>query len=321
MKIGRVPLWLVLACALPMTQVWAQGYPNRVIRVIVPFPGGSSTDIVARSVADGLGPLLGQTLVIENKPGAGGRIGAEFVARAAPDGYTVMVQSSAHTVNPALYPDLAYDTLKDFAGVTPLANLPNVLIVPPGRFKSAQELVTWARANPGKLNIASAGVGSATHMNAEKFAARAGFKFTHVPFKGTPEIMTELMNARVDAYFGPLNAVLPFIQEKRVAVLAVGTEKRSPVLADVPTTIEAGVPDSAYNFWLGLLVPAKTPRDIVEKLNTETVKVLQSLQLVERFRTLGANPMPMTPAEFDAYIKAELASIAEIVKAAGIKAN
>jgi tripartite-type tricarboxylate transporter receptor subunit TctC len=321
MRIGQGAAWLVLAGTLATSPAWGQGYPNRVIRVIVPFPGGSSTDIVARSVADGLGPALGQTLVIENKPGAGGRIGAEFVARAAPDGYTVMVQSSAHTVNPALYPDLPYDTLKDFAGVTPLAALPNVLIVPPGRFKSAQELVGWARANPGKLNIASAGVGSATHMNTEKFAARAGFKFTHVPFKGTPEIMTELMNGRVDAYFGPLNAVLPFIQDKRVVALAVGTEKRSAVLADVPTTIEAGVPDSAYNFWLGLLVPAKTPRDIVDKLNTETVKVLQSPQLVERFRTLGASPMPMTPSEFDAYIKAELASIGQIVKAAGIKAN
>jgi len=299
----------------------AQAWPNRIIRFVVPFSAGSATDIVARALAERLGPALGQTIVIDNRPGAGGRIGAEQVARAAPDGYTLLVQSSAHTANPAIYADLPYDTLADFAPVSMLVNLPNVLIVPKGRFESVAALVAYAKANPGKLNFASAGVGSATHMNAEKFRARAGIVYTHIPFKGTPEVITELLAGRVDAYFVPLSAGVGFIKEDRVTALAVGTAQRSPLLPELPTTIEAGVPDSDYNFWLALFAPARTPEEIVGRLNAETAKALASPEMVERLRALGANAMPMTPQALDAYIRAEMPAIAQIVREAGIKGN
>jgi tripartite-type tricarboxylate transporter receptor subunit TctC len=310
------------AVVLTATSASAQGFPNKPIRIIVPFTPGSSTDITARAVADKLTQSLGQPVLVENRAGAGGRVGSDAVAKSAPDGYTLLVNSSAHTVNPAIYSDMPFDTAADFAGITPLANLPNVLIISPAKnIKTVAELVTYAKGGVGKLNFASAGVGSATHMNAEKFSARAGIKHTHVPFRGTPEAVNDVIAGRVDVYFCPLNAALSHIQAGTVLALAVGTAQRSPVLPNIPTTIEAGVPDSDYNFWVGMLAPAKTPRDIVRKLNEETVKVLNSPDLKERFANLGAAPMPMTPEQFDAYIKAELPTIAAIVKAADIKAN
>ncbi|HJQ56618.1 MAG TPA: tripartite tricarboxylate transporter substrate binding protein [Vineibacter sp.] len=300
----------------------AQDYPNRPVRFIIPFTAGSSTDIVARALSERLSGALGQPVVVENKPGAGGRVGADFVAKSPADGYTILVNSSAHTVNAAIYTDLPFDTAKDFAAITALANLPNVLIIAPSKgIKTIAELVAYAKARPGQLNFASAGVGSGTHMNAEKFRARAGFTHTHVPFRGTPEAITEVMNGRVDVYFAPLNAALPFIKDGRVLALAVGTAQRSPLLPDVPTTIEAGVPASDYDFWVGMLAPAKTPAPIITRLHAETVKALQSPELAERLTSLGATPMPMTPEKFDAFIRAELAGNAEIVKDAGIKAN
>ena len=323
MRVVRALLFVLFAVtALPAARAVAQDYPNRPIRFVVPFTAGSSTDIAARAVADRLGTAMGQPIVVENRPGAGGRVGAEAVAKATPDGYTLLVHSSAHTANPAIYKDLPFDTANDFAAITPLVNLPNVLIVAPSKgFKTVGDLVAYAKANPGKLNFASAGVGSATHMNAEKFRSRAGIQYTHVPFKGTPEVLSDLMNGRVDAYFVPLNAGLPYIRDNRVVALAVGTAQRSPLLPDVPTTIEAGVAGSDYNFWLGMLAPAKTPRPIITRLNAETVKSLQSPELTERLKALGAVPMPMSPEQFDAYIRAELVSIADIVKAAGITPN
>lgn len=322
MKIVQTALLAVLGVAIPGMYAGAQDYPNRPIKFVIPFTAGSSTDIVARALSERLGAALGQPIVVENKPGAGGRVGAEFVVKSPPDGYTLLVNSSAHTVNPAIYSDLPFDTARDFAPITPLANLPNVLIIAPSKgIKSIAELVTYAKSKPGQLNFASAGVGSGTHMNAEKFRARAGFQHTHVPYKGTPEAITEVMNGRVDVYFAPLNAALPFIRDGRVLALAVGTAQRSPLLPEVPTTIEAGVPNSDYDFWVGMLAPAKTPAAIVAKLHAETVKALQSPDLAERLKSLGATPMPMSPEKFDAYIRAELASNTEIVKAAGIKAN
>ncbi len=307
------------AAMLVAASASAQSYPNKAIRLVIPFTPGSSTDITARAVGERLSVALGQPVLIENRAGAGGRVGAEVVAKSAPDGYTLLVNSSAHTVNPAMYKDMPFDTATDFMGITPLANLPNVLIIAPSKnMPTAKALVDYAKANPGKLNFASAGAGSATHMNAEKFSARAGVKHTHIPYRGTPEAITDVMTGRADVYFAPLNAALPFIQDNRVLALAVGTAQRSPLLPNVPTTIEAGIPDSDYNFWVGMLAPAKTPADIVNRLNVETVKVLQSPEIQERFKALGASAMPMKPAEFDAYIKRELVSIAEVVKAANI---
>jgi tripartite-type tricarboxylate transporter receptor subunit TctC len=309
-----------LAAAVPFA--FAQGFPNKAVKLIVPFTPGSGTDIVARAISDRLGQNLGQPVIVENRPGAGGTIGASVVAASAPDGYTLLIHSSAHTVNPHIYEKLSFDTLKDFAGITPLASLPNVLIVPPTKgIKSVKELVAAAKANPGALNYGSAGTGSATHMNAEKFRLMAGFDALHVPFKGTPEVITEIVTGRLDYFFAPLVSALSNIRDGKVLALAVGTARRSSMLPDLPTTVEAGVPGSDYTFWVGLMAPSKTPHDIVVKLNQEVVKALAAPEIKDRFAKLGAEPMPMTPEQFDAYIRDELAANAKIVKAAGIKAN
>ncbi len=298
----------------------AAQYPDKPIRFIVPFTAGSGTDIVARTVAEPMSRALGQSIVIENRPGAGGTLGAAQVAKSAPDGYTLLVHSAGHVANAAIYPNLAYDTLKDFAGVTPLASLPNVLIVSPAKgWKSVQELVAKAKANPGALNYGSAGNGSATHMNAEIFRQSARFEAQHIPYKGTPEAMTETATGRIDFFFAPLSSAIPLIKDGRLQALAIGTAQRSPLLPDVPTTTESGYAQSEYVFWVALLAPAGTPRAIVERLNAEALKALASAEVKERLTVLGAEPMPMSPTAFDAFLRAETARMAQVVKDAGIK--
>jgi tripartite-type tricarboxylate transporter receptor subunit TctC len=299
----------------------AQSYPARPVHLVVAFTAGSGTDIIARAIGDSLSRSLGQAVIIDNRPGAGGTIAAGIVARADPDGYTFLIHSAGHAVNPAIYPNLTYDTAKDFAGVSPLATLPNVLVVTPGRYKSVQELVKAAKANPGKLNYGSAGNGSATHMNAEKFRAAAGFDAVHVPFKGTPEALTETMTGRLDFFFAPIVSALQLIKEGKLTALAVGTAKRAALLPDVPSTVELGYPGSDFNFWVGLFAPAKTPRDIINRMNQEVLKALQSPEIRERYASLGAEPFAMKPEEFDAYVGSEIELNGKIVKAAGIKAN
>ena len=313
--------WLLAALAAPLA--WAQpAYPDKPIHFIVPFTAGSGTDIVARTIADPMSRALGQPIVVENRPGAGGTLGAAQVAKSAPDGYTLLVHSAGHVANPSIYLSLPYDTARDFAGVTPLASLPNVLIVSPAKgWKTVSDLVEQARANPGKLNYASAGIGSATHMNAEIFRDSAKFQAVHVPFKGTPEAMTETATGRVDFFFAPLSSALPLIRDGRLQALAVGTSTRSPVLPNVPTTIEAGFPKSDYIFWVALLAPAGTPKAVIDRLNAEAVKALASPEVKEKLAVLGAEPMPMTPAEFDAFIRSETARMAVVIKNAGIKAQ
>ena len=297
-------------------------WPDKPIHFIVPFTAGSGTDIVARTVADGMGKALGQPIIIENRPGAGGTLGAAQVAKSAPDGYTLLIHSAGHAANPAIYANLPYDTLKDFAGVTPLASLPNVLVVPPSRgWKTVKDLVDKARANPGALNYGSAGLGSATHMNAEIFRQAAKFDAVHIPFKGTPEAMTETSTGRIDFFFAPVSSSLQLIKDGRLQALAVGTTTRSPQLPNVPTTIEAGYPHSDYVFWVGLFAPAATPRAVIDRLNTEALKVLASPEVKEKLEALGAEPMPMSPAAFDAFTRSEVARMAEVVKSAGIKAQ
>jgi tripartite-type tricarboxylate transporter receptor subunit TctC len=295
-------------------------YPDRPIHFIVPFTAGSGTDIVARTVGEVMSRNLKQPIVIENRPGAGGTLGAAQVAKSAPDGYTLLIHSAGHVANAAIYPSLPYDTIRDFAGVTPLATLPNVLIVAPAKgFKSVQDLVERARANPGALNYGSAGNGSATHMNAEIFRLSARFNAQHVPYKGTPEAMTETATGRLDYFFAPLSSALPLIKDGRLQALAVGTAQRSPLLPDVPTTLEAGFPQSDYVFWVALLAPAATPRPIIDRLNAEALKALASPEIKEKLALLGAEPMPMSPAAFDAFLKTETARMAQVVKSAGIK--
>lgn len=294
-------------------------YPSKPIRVIVPFTAGSTTDVIARSITDKLGASLGQQVIVENRGGAGGTLGAGQVANAAPDGYTILIHSSSHTVSPSTYLKLPFDTINDFAGVTPIATLPNALVVSPSKnMKTLKDLLDQAKAKPGQLNYASAGQGSATHLNAEKFRTQAKIDAMHIPFKGSPEAVTEVMGGRVDYYFSPIAPVLSHIRDGRLVALAVGSPKRSTALPNVPTTTEAGVPNSEFNFWIGMLVPAKTPKDIVNKLNAEVQKALASDDVRERFAKLGAESWAMTPDQFDRYIKDDIAANAKLVKEAGI---
>lgn len=314
------PLAFAAALLIPAASHAQPAYPDKPIRFIVPFTAGSGTDIVARTVSEPMSRALGQPIVIENRPGAGGTIGAAQVAKSAPDGYTLLIQAAGHVANPSIYPNLPYDTFRDFAGVTPLASLPNVLIVAPSRgWKTVQDLVDKARANPGALNYGSAGTGSATHMNAEVFRLSAKFTAQHVPFKGTPETVTEVAAGRLDFFFAPLTGALPLIKEGRLQALAVGTAQRSPLLPDVPTTTEAGFAQSEYIFWVALLAPSATPRAIIDRLNAEALKALASPEVREKLSGFGAEPMPMSPAAFDAFIRTEAARMAQVVKSAGIQ--
>jgi tripartite-type tricarboxylate transporter receptor subunit TctC len=300
----------------------AESYPARPLRAIVPFTAGSTTDLIARTVGERLNASLGQNVIIDNRAGAGGTVGAAIAAQAPPDGYTLLIHSSSHTVNPAMYAKLPYDTVRDFAGVTPLASIPNVLVISPSKsIRSVKELIAAAKAKPGSINFASAGQGSATHLNAEKFRMRAGINATHIPFKGSPEALVDVMTGRVDYYFCPVAPAIPFIKDGRLLAIAVGSAKRSSILPDIPTTIEAGVPGSDYNFWIGLLVPAKTARPIVTRLHSETTKALASPEVKKRYTELGADPWILSPEQFDATIREEIVANKAIVEAAGLKAN
>jgi tripartite-type tricarboxylate transporter receptor subunit TctC len=265
---------------------------------------------------------LGQPFVVENRPGAGGTIGIAAAAKADPDGHTILVHSSSYTITPSTYPNTAYDTVRDLSGITPLALLPQVLVISPNKnIKTVPDLVRAAKAKPGAMNYASAGVGTATQLNAERFRMGAGIEVVHVPFKGTPEALTEIIAGRVDYYFCPVNAVLPMIAEKTLLALAMGSSKRSAALPDLTTTLEAGVENSDYNFWVGMFVPSKTPRDIVAKLHQETAKALSAKAVQDSMAKLGAEAMLMRPEEFDDYIRKEIVTNAALVKAAGITAQ
>lgn len=309
-----------LAVLSPLAAHAQAGYPNKPIRVIVPFAAGSTTDIIARAIADKMSASMGQQLVIDNRGGASGTIGQQVVASAAPDGYTIMVHSSSHTVSPSTFAKLPFDTEKDFVGVTPISSTPNVLVMSPAKnIKTLGELLAAARAKPGSMNFASAGQGSATHLNAEKFKLAAKIEATNIPFKGSAEAVTEVMAGRVDYYFSPIAPVIGQIRNGQLVALAVGSPKRATALPQVPTTAEAGVPGSEFNFWIGMMAPAKTPRDIVNRLHDEVVKALNTPEVKERFATLGADAWTLKPEQFDAYIHEEIKTNAVLVKAAGLE--
>jgi tripartite-type tricarboxylate transporter receptor subunit TctC len=298
----------------------AETYPSKPIHIIVPFTPGSATDVVARAVAQQMSIKLGQVVVVENKPGAGGTIGAAQVAKSAPDGYTLLVHSSGHTVNPSIFPNLTYDTVKDLVGVSLLAQQPNILVCAPDKgWKTANDLVAAAKAAPGKLTYASAGTGTGTHMNAEKFKLSAQIDTLHVPYKGTPEALTDTMAGRVDYFFAPVVAGLSMVRDKRLVALAVGSAMRSSVLPDVPTTEEAGYKNSAYNFWVGMMAPAGTPPELIARLNAEVRIAIAAPEVKDRLGSLGADAAAMAPADFDRMIAREVAENADIVKAAGIR--
>ena len=313
---------VALALASAGAQANAQTWPDKPVHVIVAFTPGSATDVIARSMSNELSARLGQPVIVENRPGAGGTIAAAQVAKAAPDGYTLLVNSSGHTVNPWIYAKLPYDTAKDLMGVSLLARQPNVLVISPDKgWKRVNDLVEQAKAQPGKMSFASAGVGSATHMNGEKFKAAAGIDVLHVPYKGTPEALNDVMGGRVEYFFSPVVSALSLVRDNRVKALAVGSPQRSSVLPDVPTTEEAGYKGSAYNYWAGLLAPAGTPPAVIERLNKELIAVLALPEVRERLAKIGADPSPTSPSEFDALVVRELAENGELIKAAGIKAQ
>ena len=312
----------LLLVALAAAEAGAQGWPTKPVRAIVPVGAGSSTDIVHRIVLEQLSLQLGQPVVVENRVGAGGTIGSALVAKAQPNGTTLLAHGSAHTIAPALYKSLPYDPARDFAAVAPVGISASVLVAAPAKgMKTAADLVAAAKARPDALNFSSVGVGSATHLSAERFVSSAGVRAVHIPFKGGAEAMTEAIAGRVDFFFGPMALVLPHIREGRLAALAVNTERRAPALPGVPTLREAGVRDAEYPIWFGLFAPASTPREIVERLNRETLKAVQAPKVHEKLAALGVDPMPMSPDEFAAHVAREVALNAALAQKAGLKAE
>lgn len=308
-----------LALALSATAS-AQGYPAKPVHLIISFPPGSSTDIVGRVVAQKLSEFWGQPVVAENRGGAGGTIAAGMVAKAAPDGYTLLIDSSGHAVSPAIYSKLPFDTLKDFVDIAPLAGQPNVLVVlPSSPIKSVADLVAEAKAKPGKINFASAGVGSGTHLNLEKFKLVTGVDVTHIPYKGTHEVITDLLGGRVEYYFAPISAALSNINEGKLRAVAVSSAKRSGSLPNVPTVAESGVPGFEFTLWFGVWGPAGMPADVVDKISKDVQRALASADVRERLAKLGNDVMLMSPAEFNQFVRKEVADYGRIIKAAGIQ--
>lgn len=311
---------IVAVLAASALQAFAQGYPGKPVHVVITFPPGTSTDIVGRVVAQKLAELWGQPVVSENRTGAGGSIGSAIVAKAAPDGYTLLINSSAHAVNPAIYAKLPYDTLKDFIDIAPLAGQPNVLVVGPSSpVKSVADLIAAAKAKPGSINFASAGVGSGTHLNLEKFKLATGINVTHIPYKGTPEVLGDLLGGRVEYYFAPISAAMSAMRAGKLRPLAVSTATRSSQLPDVPTVAESGAPGFEFTLWFGLWGPAGMPANVIDKINRDVSRATASPDVREQLAKLGNDAMSMTPAEFGQFVRREVDEYGKVIKAAGIK--
>jgi tripartite-type tricarboxylate transporter receptor subunit TctC len=300
--------------------VHAETWPSRLIKATIPFGAGSAADVVPRLFFDRLAVELGQPIVIENRVGAGGTLGTAMVAKADPDGYSILANSSALTITPAIFANLSYDVSKDLASVLMIGSSANVMIVPNARpWKTIQDFIAAAKAKPGSISFGSVGIGSAVHISSEKFRLAAGFEATHIPYRGGGEVIADIMGGRIDFYFCPLATALPYIREGQVRALVVSTAKRVADLPDVPSTIDIGLKDADSAIWFGVLVPSKTPRDIVGKLQAAGVKVLADPAMQESLKKLGVEPMPLTPAAMDDLVKREVSANMELVKAAGIK--
>lgn len=318
----RYPFFALLILLATAPSAIADTWPSKPIKAEVPFGAGSATDIIPRIVFEQLQGQLGQTIVVENRGGAGGTIGALQVVKSDPDGYTWLVHSSAHTVAPALYANLPFKPETDLVPMSMIGSVPNVLIISPSKgIKTIQDFVAYGKANPGKLNFASVGIGSAVHLSAERFRVSAGYDAVHIPFKGGAEALAEVIAGRVDYYFCPIATALPHIREGKLLALAVSSKTRAAQLPNVPTTLEAGFPDSDYTLWVGILGPAGTPKTVTDKLNGEMKKALESPALREKLDRIGVQTMPMSPDEFGALINAELTTYGEFVKKSGMKVN
>jgi tripartite-type tricarboxylate transporter receptor subunit TctC len=313
--------WAVVAGVVLLAPgAQAETWPSRLIKVTIPFGAGSAADVVPRLVFDRLAAELGQAIVVENRAGAGGTIGTAAVVKADPDGYSILAQSSALTISPAIYPDLSFDITKDLASVLMLGVSANVMIVPVSRpWKTVQDFIADAKARPGLIVFGSVGVGSAVHISAEKFRVAAGLQTTHVPYRSGAEVIADILGGRIDFYFCPLATALPLIKEGRVHALVISTPKRATDLPDVPTPAEVGLKNAESVFWLGVFMPKKTPRDVINKFHDAGIKLLAKPSMQESLMKLGVEPFPMTPVEMDAFVAREIAENLEVIKAAGIK--
>jgi tripartite-type tricarboxylate transporter receptor subunit TctC len=325
----RIGSALVATCAVLAAGALAtpalaqqQKFPNKPIRMLVPFSPGSQTDILARWTGEKMTQNWNQQVVVDNRPSAGGTIASEYVLAANPDGHTLMMVSTGHAGNATLYSKLSYDTVRDFAGVSRVASVPNLLVVTPTLgVKTVKDLIALAKSKPGAMNFASAGIGSGTQINGEMFKLAGGFEATHVPYKGAPEALNETIAGRVQFCFTPVLIAAGQVKAGKVIALAVSTAARSPMFPNLPTVAEAGVPGFEYDQWYGLLVSAKTPRPIVNVLNKEIVRILNLPDMKERLLSQGATPAPTTPEEFDRFIRSEVQRFAKVLIAAGAKVN
>lgn len=311
----------LLLTSLPLAGgALAQNYPTKPIRMLIGFSAGSTTDVLARTVGQKIAEAWGQQVVVDNRPSAGGIVASTTVATAAPDGYTLLMVSAGHAATAAMFTKLPYDTLKDFAGVSRVANVPSILVVSPAfGVKSVKELVALAKAKPGQFNFSSPGVGSANHLAGELFKTLAGIQAVHVPYKGIPEAVTAVVAGSVQFNFSPVVNTLALSRDGKLLALAASTGKRSAAQPDVPTVAEAGVSGYVFDPWFGILAPAKTPKAVLAKLSGEIARILKLPDVKERLLALGAEPAPTTPEGFDAHIRAEVVKYRKIVQDAGIK--
>jgi tripartite-type tricarboxylate transporter receptor subunit TctC len=310
----------IVASLAAVSMAHAQEWPSRLIKAVIPFGAGSAADVVPRLFFDRLAAELGQPIVVENRAGAGGTLGTAIVAKADPDGYSILVNSSALTIAPSIFPNLTFDTSRDLAAVLMIGISANVMIVPNARpWKTVADFIADAKAKPGSISFGSVGIGSAVHISAEKFRLAAGVETTHVPYRGGSEVIADILGGRVDFYFCPLATALPLIRAGQVRALLVSTANRVPDLPDVPTPQEAGLKDAESAIWFGVFVPAKTPRDTIEKFHAAGMKVLSDPATQGSLKNLGIEPLPMTPKQMDELVARELVDNQEVVKAAGIR--
>jgi len=320
-RIAAVLLLMNVSVALAQHNP-ASDYPDRPVRFIVPWPPGGGTDVFARVIGEKLHQSLGQPFVVENRPGAAGNIGATYVARATPDGYTIMLATLTLATNPALYKNIEFDAVKDLAPITLIAGVPHMLVVNPSvPANNVKELIALAKAKPGKLNYSSAGIGSPFHIAGELFKEMAGVNIVHVPYKGGGPAIMDVAGGQIDMSFANLVAVLPLVKSGKLRALAVTSSKRSSAAPDVPTMAEAGVPGYDFSSWFGAFAPAGTPHEIIVKLNHEIIKALQSPEVAKQLTAQGADLVADTPEEFSAYLKSETAKWRKVIKAAGIEPN
>jgi tripartite-type tricarboxylate transporter receptor subunit TctC len=302
---------VMLATAAQAETTW----PTRLIKATIPFGPGSATDVVPRIFFERLGPELGQTIVVENRVGGGGSVGTNAVAKADPDGYTILAHSSALAITPAIFPNLPYDTSKDLSSVIMIGSSPQIMIIPKDRpWKTVDDFLRDARAKGSQINFGSVGIGSAVHISAEKFRIAGKFEATHVPYRGGPEVIADILGGRIDFYFCPAATALPLIREGQVRALVVSTAKRSPELPDVPSMTEVGLPAGVSTSWIGVFVPSKTPHEIVDKMHEAGVKVLAKPEMLAALKKIGVEPMPMEPKAMDDLVAKEVVANVALLK-------